>query len=131
MFKRAILLLSLVMAGATQAGVVVIGHPSSPDLDASTIKKIYLGKAKSLNIEAIDLEDGQPLKGEFHSAVTNKTEAQLQAYWAKKVFTGKGQPPKTQSSATLVKSAVANSANSIGYIDESDVDDSVKVLLRP
>lgn len=131
MFKRTILLLSLVMAGATQAGVVVIGHPSSPDLDSSTIKKIYLGKAKSLNIEAIDLEDGQPLKGEFHSAVTNKTEAQLQAYWAKKVFTGKGQPPKTQPSVSLMKSAVANSENSIGYIDESDVDASVKVLLRP
>ena len=131
MLKKTILLLSLVMTGATHAGVDVIGNPASPGLDASTIKKIYLGKAKSLNINAIDLEDGQPLKNEFHSAVTNKTEAQLQAYWAKKVFTGKGQPPKTQPSASLMKSAVANSANSIGYIDESDVDASVKVLLRP
>ena len=131
MLKKTILLLSLVMTGATHAGVVVIVNPACPDLDASTIKKIYLGKAKSLNINAIDLEDGQPLKNEFHSAVTNKTEAQLQAYWAKKVFTGKGQPPKTQPSASLMKSAVANSANSIGYIDESDVDASVKVLLRP
>lgn len=131
MFKKPLLLLSLIMASATQAGVVVVGNPASADLDASTIKKIYLGKAKSLKINAIDLEDGQPLKSEFHSKVTGKTEAQLQAYWAKKVFTGKGQPPKTQPSSALVKSAVANSSNSIGYIDEADLDDSVKVLLRP
>ncbi|CED70150.1 putative exported protein [Aliivibrio wodanis] len=131
MLKKTILLLSLVVTGAAQAGVVVVGNPASPELDASTIKKIYLGKAKSLNIEAIDLEDGHALKSEFHSAVTGKTEAQLQAFWAKKVFTGKGQPPKTQPSTALVKSAVAGSTNSIGYIDESDVDSSVKVLLRP
>ncbi|KMV30648.1 phosphate ABC transporter substrate-binding protein [Photobacterium swingsii] len=131
MLKKTVLALCLAASSFAQAGVVVIANPAAADLDAQTIKKVYLGKAKSLNVEAIDLADGQPLKSEFHAKVTGKTEAQLQAYWAKKVFTGKGQPPKALSSSAIVKNTVANTANAIGYIDESEVDGSVKVILRP
>ncbi|MDO6544529.1 type 2 periplasmic-binding domain-containing protein [Photobacterium sanguinicancri] len=131
MLKKTVLALCLAASSFAQAAVVVIANPAAADLDASTIKKVYLGKAKSLNIDAIDLDDGQPLKSEFHAKVTGKTEAQLQAYWAKKVFTGKGQPPKAVSSSAIVKNTVANTANAIGYIDESEVDGSVKVILRP
>lgn len=131
MLKKTVLALCLAASSFAQATVVVIANPAAADLDASTIKKVYLGKAKSLNIDAIDLDDGQPLKSEFHAKVTGKTEAQLQAYWAKKVFTGKGQPPKAVSSSAIVKNTVANTTNAIGYIDESEVDGSVKVILRP
>ena len=131
MLKKTVLALCLAASSFAQAAVVVIANPAAADLDASTIKKVYLGKAKSLNIDAIDLDDGQPLKSEFHAKVTGKTEAQLQAYWAKKVFTGKGQPPKAVSSSAIVKNTVANTANAIGYIDESEVDGSVKVILHP
>ncbi|MDO6497490.1 phosphate ABC transporter substrate-binding protein [Photobacterium sanguinicancri] len=131
MLKKTVLALCLAASSFAQAAVVVIANPAAADLDASTIKKVYLGKAKSLNIDAIDLDDGQPLKSEFHAKVTGKTEAQLQAYWAKKVFTGKGQPPKAVSSSAIVKNTVASTANAIGYIDESEVDGSVKVILRP
>jgi len=131
MFKKSLLSLMFCASAFANAAVVVVANPGANDIDAGTIKKVYLGKAKSLNIEALELEDGNPLKAEFHSKVTGKTEAQLQAYWAKKVFTGKGNPPKELTSSALVKSAVANQSNAIGYIDESEVDSSVKVILRP
>ncbi|EGU58971.1 hypothetical protein VINI7043_01925 [Vibrio nigripulchritudo ATCC 27043] len=131
MFKKLVLVSALALTSAANAAVVVVGNPSMDELNASTIKKLYLGKAKSLNIEVLDLEDGQALKYEFHQKVTGKTEAQLQAYWAKRVFTGKGQPPKALPSAELVKNTVKSGQNIIGYIDESQVDDSVKVLLKP
>ena len=76
------------------------------------------------------MEDGHPKKGEFHQAITQKTEAQLQAYWAKRVFTGKGQPPKAVGQESLAKNMVASSKNTIAYIDESLVDSTVKVILK-
>ncbi len=130
MFKKALVAAALLSSMNAFAGLVVVGNPSMSELDASTVKKLYLGKAKSLQIEAVDLEDGHPLKGTFHQAITKKTEAQLQAYWAKRVFTGKGQPPKVVGQESLAKDMVASSSNKIAYIDDSLVDSSVKVLLK-
>ena len=130
MFKKALVAAALLSSMNAFAGLVVVGNPSMNELDASTVKKLYLGKAKSLQIEAVDLEDGHPLKGTFHQVITKKTEAQLQAYWAKRVFTGKGQPPKAVGQESLAKDMVASSSNKIAYIDDSLVDSSVKVLLK-
>jgi len=63
--------------------------------------------------------------------VTGKSDSQLQAYWSRLVFTGKGKPPKTIGSSALIKSQVASRANAIAYIDSSEVDDSVKVVFTP
>ncbi|WP_104398904.1 phosphate ABC transporter substrate-binding protein [Vibrio penaeicida] len=131
MLNKLIAVAALALSTNVNATVVVIGSPSMDALSAATVKKLYLGKAKSLNIDVVDLADGDALKDEFHQKVTGKTEAQLQAYWAKRVFTGKGQPPKALPSADLVKNTVQTGNNIIGYIDESQVDDSVKVLLKP
>jgi len=130
MLKKTLVAAALLSSMNAFAGLVVVGNPAMSELDASTVKKLYLGKAKSLQIEAVDLEDGHPKKGEFHQAITQKTEAQLQAYWAKRVFTGKGQPPKAVGQESLAKDMVASSTNTIAYIDESLVDSTVKVILK-
>jgi len=130
MLKKTFVVAALLSSMNAFAGLVVVGNPAMSELDASTVKKLYLGKAKSLQIEAVDLEDGHPKKGEFHQAITQKTEAQLQAYWAKRVFTGKGQPPKAVGQESLAKNMVASSKNTIAYIDESLVDSTVKVILK-
>lgn len=131
MLNKLIVVAALALSTSANAAVVVVGNPSMDALSAATVKKLYLGKAKSLNIDVVDLADGDALKEEFHQKVTGKTEAQLQAYWAKRVFTGKGQPPKALPSADLVKNTVQTGNNIIGYIDESQVDSNVKVLLKP
>ncbi|PKF76540.1 phosphate ABC transporter substrate-binding protein [Vibrio sp. vnigr-6D03] len=131
MLNKLIVVAALALSTSANASVVVVGNPSMDALSAATVKKLYLGKAKSLNIDVVDLADGDALKEEFHQKVTGKTEAQLQAYWAKRVFTGKGQPPKALPNADLVKNTVQTGNNIIGYIDETQVDSSVKVLLKP
>ncbi len=131
MLNKLIVVAALALSTSANAAVVVVGNLSMDALSAATVKKLYLGKAKSLNIDVVDLADGDALKEEFHQKVTGKTEAQLQAYWAKRVFTGKGQPPKALPNADLVKNSVQTGNNIIGYIDETQVDSSVKVLLKP
>ena len=125
-----ILALSLSAIVSANAAVVVIGNTASGDMSASDAKKAFLGKGDS-SVVVYELEEGNATRSEFHQAVTGKSDAQLKAFWSKQVFTGKGNPPATVPNAAAMKSAVASNPNAIGYIDEADVDATVKVILKP
>ncbi|GGP73352.1 phosphate ABC transporter substrate-binding protein [Shewanella ulleungensis] len=125
-----VLALSLSAIVSANAAVVVIGNTASGDMSASDAKKAFLGKGDS-SVVVYELEEGNATRSEFHQAVTGKSDAQLKAFWSKQVFTGKGNPPATVPNAAAMKSAVASNPNAIGYIDEADVDATVKVILKP
>ncbi|UCX04663.1 type 2 periplasmic-binding domain-containing protein [Shewanella glacialimarina] len=125
-----LLTLSLGVASTAAAGVVVIGNTAAGDMSASDAKKAFLGKGDT-SLVVYELDEGNATRAEFHSTVTGKSDAQLKAFWSKQVFTGKGNPPATVSSATAMKAAVASNPSAIGYIDEADVDGTVKVILKP
>lgn len=125
------------MIGPAIAGAVVIGHPglSVSQLNVQQVSDLFLGKASKLPdgtaVKAVDHQDGEPIKEEFYKNVVGKTPSQLKAYWAKIVFTGEGAPPKSYAGDQAVKQQVANTPGTIGYIDDSAVDGSVKILLKP
>ncbi|NKF51635.1 phosphate ABC transporter substrate-binding protein [Shewanella sp. WXL01] len=123
------LALSLTCIASAHAGVVVIGNTGTTDISKGDAKKAFLGKGSSYVV--YELDEGNATRSEFHGAVTGKSDAQLKAYWSKQVFTGKGNPPATVSDAAAMKAAVASDANAIGYIDEADLDSSVKVIFKP
>lgn len=125
-----IAILSLSCIIPAQAAVVIIGGLDTNDISASEAKKLFLGKGSS-PLVAFELSENSAVRSEFHSKVTNKSDSQLKAYWSKQVFTGKGNPPATLSNAAMVKSTIASTPNAIGYIDEADLDDTVKVLFKP
>jgi len=53
----------------------------------------------------------------------------MKAYWSKMIFSGKAAPPAVFDNDAAVKSWVASNTDGIGYIDSSQVDVSVKVIL--
>lgn len=129
-------LLSLLLMGSALADVVVIVNPLGPDyLSQAQVSKLYLGKSKSLPGQGkayiIDMTDDSDTKREFHSKVTHKNAAQLQAYWSRLIFTGKGKPPHTVRTPELILLLVSGKANAIAYVDEAFVDDRVKIAYRP
>ncbi|MCJ8350861.1 phosphate ABC transporter substrate-binding protein [Moritella sp.] len=129
-------LTAALISGVAQAGVVVIANPTGPDaLSKAQVSKLYLGKSKKLpngvKAQVFEQAVGSAIRGEFHAGVTGKSDFQLQAYWSRLIFTGKGKPPKTIGSSSLIKSQVASHANAIAYIDSSEVDDTVKVVFTP
>ncbi|MBQ4833585.1 phosphate ABC transporter substrate-binding protein [Pseudoalteromonas sp. MMG010] len=114
------------------AEVAVIVNPSnSSALDANEIKRIYLGKSKKfadgVKVNPVN-QDGNAVADEFNDKVVGKSSSQLNAYWSKLVFTGKGTPPEKRNNDQAVISFVAGNADAIGYIDSSKVTDSVKVV---
>ncbi|WP_108652866.1 type 2 periplasmic-binding domain-containing protein [Dongshaea marina] len=129
--KLLISLLVLCCSSFAMAEVVVIGNPNAPQLTKKEAQKLFLGKIKKLpgigRVQLLSLEEG-PTRDYFNVKLLRKREAQLKAYWAKLLFTGKADPPKTVGNSEVMLATVANSPNTIGYIDSKDLNDSVKVL---
>jgi ABC-type phosphate transport system substrate-binding protein len=120
---------------AAAADVVVIGNPQ---LDISSISvqmvaDLYLGRAVQLNtgqrVEVVDLPPGHPVRDEFYSGILGRDPDQIRAYWAKRIFTGKGTPPLVRGDEAAVVRWVAAEPGRIGYVSRSAVTDSVQVLL--
>lgn len=134
MKKLTLTLCGMLLCASAQAGVVLVGNPSAQAITASQASKLYLGKLKSLPSGAkatlIELQNGDPLRIEFHDKVTGKTESQVEAYWSRMMFTGKARPPIRLENTKQVKEEISYNPNAIGYIDEADVDSTVKVLLK-
>lgn len=118
-----------------QAGVAVITHPAVKEigLSKSKLAKIYLGKLKKFSngqrIKRVDLPKKSKERKKFYQTVIKKSESEMNRYWSKLKYTGKGKPPKTLNSAREVLQWVANNEGAIGYIDGKYLNKSVKVVL--
>ena len=124
----------LLCAPGAQAGAVVVASADSPlgALDKNQVRDLFLGIMSSLpnGVSAIlvDQPDASPLRNEFYLKVTNKSAAQARAQWAKLYFTGRGVPPHEGLNSEDIKRFLNANPGSIGYIDDTNVDASVKVI---
>lgn len=131
-----VLMSCVLMTALADAEVVVIG---SPDIDVAalsekTVRNLYLGKTVQLDngtrVEVIDLPSGNAVRDEFYVKVIGKDPTQIRAYWAKRIFTGKGSPPETRFDENAVIKWVGEGSGRIGYVGAGAANDGVKVLMR-
>jgi hypothetical protein len=119
----------LLLAAAAHADeVVVIGNPASGPLTKEQVSDLYLGKSQGMKL--VDQPAAAPIKATFYQQVSGHDLSQVKATWSRLIFTGKAQPPKELSDSAAIKKAVAADAKTLGYIEKSAVDGSVKVLLE-
>ena len=121
-------------ANGAVAEVVVVVSAKSPvtALSKHQIMDIFLGKMHRLpndgTVVPVDQAEGSATRDEFYLEFSGQSPAQIKAYWSKIIFTGRGLPPPEVSNGLQVKKFIAEHPNAIGYIQDSLVDDSVKVL---
>lgn len=122
-------------AGDAVAAVVAVVSARSPvsTLSKNQIVGFFTGKASRFpdgsQVVPIDQAEGSAARDEFYLKFSGKSAAQLKANWSKIIFTGRGRPPQEVSNSIEVKKRIVEDTNTIGYIDQSLVDGSVKVLL--
>ena len=132
-------LLTLLAAMVTQsnsvlAETVVIVHPSntSVNLSKSEVKRLFLIKNDTFSdgsmATPVDQTANTDFRNAFYKSVTNKNQAQMKSYWSKMIFSGKASPPKVMANDAAVKAWVASNPSGIGYIESSQVDETVKVV---
>ena len=133
---RTLSIIALLLSSHSQADVAVVVHLNNDMTNITTVQaaNIFLGKTKTMPsrklIIPIDQSRKSDIRKEFYEKLVNKNQNQLNAYWARQVFTGKSQPPIQVNNDEEVKLLIAENPNMIGYIDSAAVDDSIKVILR-
>jgi hypothetical protein len=129
-----ILLVALLsMSDALAGEVVVIGNTALGKLDVLTIQKLFTGKlirVNDIDVTAVNIKSGA-LRDQFLSRYLNLSDEKYSAYWAIRLFAGKGMPPKELQSAAEVIIFVKTTTGAIGYINEDDLIPEVRVVARP
>lgn len=122
---------------AAHAEVVAVVSAKSPIavLSKNQVVDIFLGRRNRFpdGTAAVPLDqaEGSAARTEFYTRYASMSAPQIKAFWAKLIFTGRGQPPRAVTSDEAVKKQLAANPNVIGYIDQKMVDSSVRVLLVP
>ena len=129
-----ILLATMAVSVNAEIAVIVSRDNQNAKMDQDSIARIFLGKSSSFpndaDATAVDMKKGSDEHNEFTESFLDKTPNQLATYWSRLIFTGRARPNKEVSSAAEMKKIVAKNANMIGYIDASDVDNSVRVVAK-
>lgn len=134
-FKILSVLVVMCISSAAFAEIAIIGHPedSIGDIDTQNVRNLFLGERKSfpngVHATPVNHVVGSPDRKEFFSTVLSMGESSHKRHWKRKISTGSGNSPVEVSSHDALLKTIANTPGSIGYIDASKVDDSVKVLL--
>ena len=134
------LLLTALQASPGQADdvgrLVVIVHPQSGvnTLSTDDAVNIFMGRYRKLpsGIVAfpIDIGDGSAERRRFYEALVQKNLADIDAYWARLMFSGQTSPPlRVPDSSTAVQLVAGNRA-AIAYVDPRHIDNRVKVVME-
>lgn len=129
----AVLLLSGAM-GTAQAEVVVVVSAKNPliSLNSNQLADIFLGKTEELPngvaVAPVDQGENSREKEAFYRHYLNRSPAQIRAYWAKQIFTGKGEPPREFDNVEELKRHVAANPHSITYLERDKVDAGLKIV---
>jgi ABC-type phosphate transport system substrate-binding protein len=119
-------------AGSATVVAIVSSKSAITTLTKVQMLDVFLGRVTlfpdGTRAIPIDEPEGSAVRDEFYARLADKSAAQMKAYWSKIIFTGRGQPPKVRASGAEVKQQIAADPRAIGYIDETLVDDSVRVL---
>jgi ABC-type phosphate transport system substrate-binding protein len=130
------LALTLAVNTAMADVVAVVSSTSTiTTLSKAQVTDIFLGKVNRFPngdlAVPIDQTEGSQAREEFYVLYAGKSSAQVMSYWAKIIFTGRGQPPKAVAGSIEVRKLLAGNPQAIGYIERSAIDSSVRVLVQP
>jgi ABC-type phosphate transport system substrate-binding protein len=132
MQKIIIVFFLIFFATLAQAEIVVIGSLKNnlQSLNSIQVEDIFMGRTRSLpNGRVAQPVDLVTLRSEFYQKLTLRPIEQINAYWARIMFTGQASPPMVLPSDKSVLAIINENKDAIGYVDRKSVDSSVRILL--
>lgn len=136
MMKKLLIFIFFVIASSAGADIVVIVNADSEveTLNQKQVVDLFMGRVTAFpnNKPAVtlDFETGTDLRVNFYKALTGKSEAQVDAYWATLVFAGRMTQPKQYDNQQSLIQTVAENSSAIAYVEKQALPDAVKVVLE-
>lgn len=123
----------LLLTSSVQADVAVIVHSRNTLAlqGPRQVQDIFLGRTRTYpdGRFALPIDQSSPLRQNFYQLLTKRPLEQIDAYWARLLFTGQASPPLRVPDDAAVLQTVRENEGAIGYVDPARVDETVRVLL--
>jgi hypothetical protein len=114
--------------------VVVNAANEVAQLERYQVVDIFMGRTAAFpNGEIalpLDLKVDSRERERFYTSLTGRTAAQVNAYWARLIFSGRASPPRVMHSVAAILDAIRKNRGAIAYLDSQQVDSTVKVIYR-
>lgn len=131
---RKLVLPLLLVISAAHAEVAVIGNARNPTeaLTAKQVQDIFLGRTRTFpdGRFALPIDQSSALRAEFYQKLTTRPIEQINAYWARIMFTGQASPPLQLPDDDAVVKTVGENEGAIGYVSKTRLDRTIRVLLQ-
>lgn len=128
-------LLLLAVSGYSQENkikIIVNENNTITSLSSDQVSRLFLKKTtkwdNGIKVSPVDLSANSDIRELFTKNIHGKSISAINAYWQKKIFTGKGVPPIEQQSEKDVINFVRSNPGAIGYVSASTNTGDVKVL---
>lgn len=134
LFLIAILYVSLASADNKEFVVIGTSELSPQSLSRSEVVDIYMGRMKRLKngtyLIPVDIQTENPMRSGFYHELMDKNLSEINSYWARLVFTGRGVPPRQAESVDEIIEIIKHNKGAIGYVPLEAVTDDVHILYR-
>lgn len=130
------LMATLAVMSVAQAEIVVITNPQSniTALTREQVVDIYMGRSSTFPngrpAIAFDLKGDQPVRTAFYQQLVGKPVAQINAYWARLLFTGSATPPLALKDSATMLHMVQENRDAIGFVDSAEATAKENIVFR-
>lgn len=105
--------------------VVVNAKMPAPALTAKDVTDLYLGRTRNLSngqaVVPLDNPAASTVRARFYKALTGKAITDINAYWARLLFTGQSSPPQPMADTAALLDAVRSSPFMMAYVEQSQI----------
>lgn len=126
-------LLALCTSPACAELVVIVAAESSvTHLSREEVINIFMGRYRKLPdgrlAQPLDIGGEAPERRDFYKKLLDKSLAEINAYWARLIFSGRTTPPRAVNSQDEVLERVARDSSAIGYVERISLNSRVRVV---
>lgn len=130
-----LLALSIISTPCRAELVVAVRSDSEiGSLTKNEVVDIFLGRFRQLPggrlAEPLDQATQSVERQAFYALLINKTTAEINAYWARLLFTGRVAPPKSMETSDKMLDELQHNPRAIGYLDRSKLDRRLRVVFE-
>lgn len=99
-------------------------------LEVAELQDIYMGRKHAFSDGSMALPiDQVDIRADFYLKLTNRPIEQVNAYWARIMFSGQASPPRILPDDSSVIRIVKDNPGAIGYISKESNNKDVRTLL--
>ncbi len=125
MFFACLFLMSVARA---DIAVIVSVAAQVTNTSPASIRDVFLDRVHTFdnNVAVIPVNNRSLMKY-FYLRVADRNQNEMESYWSKLLFTGRGEPPTALEDDSLVVKIIENNPNMVGYVNSASIKDDTKV----